>query len=100
MKSAEGADIGNVNGAMEAPKAESVHGDAMMAPPDKHELDAHMSTLIQAEKIKGDKHIMKHLAPHMVKHGKATKKILSLDELKKHVKSMGSQDSDGDYDGD
>ena len=58
-------------------------GEAM---PDKHTLDRHMSTLVDAEKIKGDPMMMKHLGPHMEKHQKAMSKITSLDQLKQVAK--------------
>lgn len=49
---------------------------------EKHELDRHMNTMIDAEKIKGDAKLMKHLAPHMEKHKAAVHKITSLTDLR------------------
>ena len=59
--------------------------------PEKHELDRHMSTLVDAEKIKADPNMMKHLRPHMEKHQQAMHKITSLDQLKAVAKKKQSE---------
>ena len=54
--------------------------------PAEHELDMHYKTLMDAEAVKGNPHIMKHLTPHMEKKMGHMKKITSLEGLKEHVK--------------
>ena len=61
------------------------------AAPEKHELDRNMSTLVDAEKIKADPKMMKHLRPHMEKHQAAMHKITSLDQLKMVAKKKQSE---------
>jgi len=80
--------------------------------PTVHELDMHHRTLVDAEEIRNDPHIMKHLVPHMQKKatalkmamnkspagsamampdddtGKQADKITSVDGLRKKYKSM------------
>ncbi len=46
-------------------------------------LDSHHDTLMKAEAIKGNPHIMKQLKPHIEKKMGVTQKILSIDQLKK-----------------
>jgi hypothetical protein len=55
-------------------------------PPSDAELDMHYKTLMDAEAVKGNPHIMKHLTPHMEKKMGHMKKITNLDQLKEHVK--------------
>lgn len=82
----------NVEG---SPAEEMRESAAMEAkePPNEHELDSHHDTLMRAEKIKNDPHIMKHLKPHMEKkmgHMKSVmgEKITSTDGLRKKEKSL------------
>jgi hypothetical protein len=62
---------------MSEPKSEE-----MKEPLSEHELDMHHDTLMKAEAIKGNPHIMKQLKPHMVKKMGHMKKITSLEDLK------------------
>jgi len=55
-------------------------------PLSEHELDMHHDTLMKAEAVKGNPHIMKQLKPHMAKKMGHMQKITSLDALKEHVK--------------
>lgn len=63
-------------------------------PPSDHELDMHYETMMKAEHIKNDPHIMKHLKPHMEKKMGHMKKIMggekitSIDGLKKKAKEL------------
>ena len=88
----------NVEGSPAEEMAESASVEAK-EPPGEHELDMHHETLMKAEKIRGDKHIMKHLMPHMAKKmahmknlmgavGAPAEKITSIDGLKAKAKSM------------
>lgn len=58
---------------MEADGGEELH---------QHEIDRHVNTLHEAEKIKGDSGLMKKLAPHIEKHKSSAGKITSLSQLK------------------
>jgi len=67
-------------------------------PPAEHELNMHHETLMKAEQIKNDPHIMKHLKPHMemkMKHMKQVmgehsmpEKITSIEGLRKKEKTL------------
>lgn len=58
-----------------------------------HELDMHHDTLMKAEAIKGNPHIMKQLKPHMEKKMGHMKKITSMDELKKVAKEKSMDEA-------
>lgn len=73
----------------EAP-ADHESGDEKEAP-SEHELDMHYDSLMKAEAVKGNPHIMKHLKPHMEKKAGHIKKITSIDELKKVVKQKSME---------
>lgn len=68
-------------------KMESPADEAKEAP-SEHELDMHHDTLMKAEAIKGNPHIMKHLGPHMAKKMGHMQKITSIEGLKAKAKSM------------
>lgn len=86
----------NVEGSPAEEMSES-HAEEMKEAPSEHELDMHHDTLMKAESIKSNPHIMKHLEPHMAKKmGHMQKlgiqapagKITSVDGLKAKAKSM------------
>lgn len=60
-----------------------------------HILDNHHDTMMKAEAIKANPHIMKHLGPHMAKKAEQMKKVAdshapvkSMDELKAKAKKI------------
>lgn len=63
--------------------------------PDKYEIDNAMRTLLDAEEIKQNPHMMKHVSKHIKKKKKA---IESIDDLRKKAEKMHAKDS-GAYDG-
>ncbi len=54
-------------------------------------LDSHHDTLLKAEAIKNNPHIMKQLKPHIEKKMGMTQKILSIDQLKKVSKQKNME---------
>lgn len=58
---------------------------------DEHELDMHHRTLMDAEAVKGNAHIMKQLKPHMEKKMGHLKKIMTLDDLKEVAKKKSME---------
>lgn len=57
-------------------------------PPTEHELDMHHKTLMDAESIRGDAHIMKHLKPHMEKKMGHMKKVMGMKEKASPITSL------------
>lgn len=49
---------------------------------EKYEIENHIRTLHDAEKIKGDEALMKELRPHIEKHKASAGKITSIEQLK------------------
>ena len=79
-------DAYNQEGSPEEEKGESAEMERKELP--EHELDAHHKTLMDAEAIKGNPHIMKQLTPHMMKKAGHMKKIMSIQGLKDKEKSI------------
>jgi hypothetical protein len=73
---------------LEGPKVEGMEHDSGQEPPDEYALDNAHKTLMDAENIKGNHHMMKHLKPHMEKKMGAMKKIMSIADLKKAAKEI------------
>ena len=74
-----------------SPEHESAESGAMehAEPPSEHELDMHYDTLMKAEAVKGNPHIMKHLKPHIAKKSTAHKKIESIADIREASKKLG-----------
>ena len=75
-----------------APEVDSAHDKEM----DKYEIDNHVRTLMDAEKIKGDEKLMKALHPHIEKYKEAASKlgdgpIKSIEQLKEKAKQKLSE---------
>jgi hypothetical protein len=67
-------------------KAEGPHKELS-----EHELDMHHRTLMDAEAVKGNPHIMKQLQPHMEKKMGHLKKIMTMDDLKAVAKKKSME---------
>lgn len=72
----------NVEGSPAEEMAESASVEAK-EPPSEHELDMHHETLMKAQKIQKDPHIMKHLRPHMA---------MKMSQMKGVMKSAGAKE--------
>lgn len=91
--------IDKVTGVEGSPSHEASESAAVekAEPPSEHELDMHYETMMKAQKIKKDPHIMKHLGPHMDKKMEhmqsmmgehSAKPITSIQGLKDKYKKM------------
>lgn len=82
------------------PKGKSLEGPQIIEsadedakePPSEHELDMHHKTLMDAEAVQGNPHLMKHLKPHMEKKMGHMEKIMSLAQLKAVAKKKAMED--------
>lgn len=82
----DGTDKGHEKSAMPVPHSESADSGSGPAMLHENVLDSHHDTLMKADAIKGNPHIMKQLKPHMEKKMGHMKKILSIDGLKAAAK--------------
>jgi len=60
---------------VEPPYESPDHENSHEAKLEKHEIDRHIGSLMEAEKIKGDAKLMKALQPHIEKHKEAAAKV-------------------------
>lgn len=82
----DGTNSGDGDGPMPSSVSHDSSPDSTSHELHENVLDSHHETLMKADAIRGNDHIMKQLKPHMEKKMGAMQKILSIDGLKKAAK--------------